>query len=228
MRDPSGNREGPVMDATEPVVLHGADYSVYARMVELTLIEKGVPYRIEPLDIFKGAPPAYLTLHPFGKIPALEHGAFKLYETGAITRYIDEAFSGPALQPKDVQGRARMVQIMSIIDSYGYRPLIWDIMVERLVAPTEGRASDEARIAAALPQAGRTLAALSDLTAGPYLLGGQVTLADLHLASIIAYFRLASEGRQLLAKAPKVGTWWEAIAKRPSLEKTRYPMEKQV
>jgi glutathione S-transferase len=224
----SGNREGAIMSATEPVVLHGVDYSVYARMVELTLIEKGVPYRIEPLDIFKGAPPAYLKLHPFGKIPALEHGAFKLYETRAITRYIDEAFPGPALQPKGPQGRARMVQIMSIVDCYGYRPLIWDIMVERLVAPTEGRAPDEAKIAATLPHAGRTLAALSDLAEGPYLLGNQVTLADLHLASIIAYFRLAPEGRQLLAEAPKIGNWWETIAQRPSLQQTHYPLEKQV
>src|ERR1700741_1886236 len=114
-------------DAT-PVVLHGADYSVYARMAELALIEKGLAYRIEPLDIFKGAPSSYLKLHPFGKIPALEHGEFKLYETSAITRYIDEAFPGPALQPRDPQGRARMIQITSMVDSYSYRPLIWDIV----------------------------------------------------------------------------------------------------
>src|SRR5258705_7923244 len=151
----------PIMDDERLVRLHGADYSVYARMVELALIEKGVAYRIEPLDIFKGAPPDYLKLHPFAKIPALEHGDFRLYETGAITRYIDEAFPGPSLQPQDPQGRARMVQIMSIVDSYGYRPLIWDIMVERLIAPTEGRTSDEAKIATAIPMAETGLAALS-------------------------------------------------------------------
>jgi glutathione S-transferase len=215
------------MSETRPVVLYGADYSVYARIAHLALHEKGVDHRIEPIDIFKGAPPAYLQLHPFGKIPALEHGEFRLYETGAITRYIDEAFPGPALQPKDPQGRARMVQIMSIVDSYAYRLLIWDIMVERLMAPTEGRASDEAKIAAAMPRAETVLTALSDLAAGPYLLGNEVTLADLHLASIIAYFRLAPEGSQLIAGMPKIARWWEAIAKRPSLERTRYPMEKR-
>lgn len=213
------------MSERKPVVLYAADYSVYGRMAHLALHEKGVDHRIEPIDIFKGAPPGYLKLHPFAKIPALEHGDFKLYETAAITRYIDEAFPGPALQPPDPEGRARLVQIVSIVDHYGYRPLIWDITVERLVAPTEGREPDEAKIAATIPQAQTVLAALSDLMTGPYLLGGQLTLADLHLATIIAYFRLAPEGQQLIAQAPKIARWWTLMEQRPSLQQTRYPLE---
>jgi glutathione S-transferase len=213
------------MSETRPVVLYGADYSVYARIAHLALHEKGVDHRIETIDIFKGAPPDYLQLHPFGKIPALEHGGFRLYETAAITRYIDEAFPGPALQPADPKARARMVQIIGILDAYAYRPMIWDIMVERTLAPREGRAADEAKIAAAMPMAEKTLAALSDLTTGPWLLGEQATLADLHLAPIIAYFRLAPEGQQLLAKAPKILRWWELIAERPTVRLTRYPLE---
>jgi glutathione S-transferase len=215
------------MGEGKPVVLYAVDYSVYGRMAELTLIEKGVAYRVETVDIFKGAPPEYLKLHPFAKIPALVHGDFKLYETAAITRYVDEAFPGPALQPKDPEGRARLVQIVNIVDHYGYRPLIWDIMVERLVAPTEGRAPDEAKIAATIPWAQTFLRALSDLMVGPYLQGEAVTLADLHLAAIIAYFRLAPEGRLLLAQAPKLADWWTLMAERPSLQRTRYPLEKQ-
>jgi glutathione S-transferase len=46
--------------------------------------------------------------HRFGKIPAFEHAGFRLYETGAITRYVDEAFPGPRLQPDDPRDRARM------------------------------------------------------------------------------------------------------------------------
>jgi glutathione S-transferase len=215
------------MSETRPVVLYGADYSVYARIAHLALHEKGVDHRIEPIDVFKGAPPAYLQLHPFGKIPALEHDGFRLYETGAITRYIDDAFQGPPLQPADPKARARMVQIMGIVDAYAYRPMIWDIVVERTMAPREGRTPDEAKIAAAMPIAEKTLAALSDLMTGPYLLGPQVTLADLHLAPIIAYFRLAPEGQRLLAKAPRIASWWEMIAKRPSLQQTRYPLEQR-
>ena len=46
---------------TEPIVF-GAAYSVYVRAVRLALVEKGVPYRLEEIDIFaEGGPPAIRT-----------------------------------------------------------------------------------------------------------------------------------------------------------------------
>ena len=44
--------------------------------------------------------------HPFGRIPAFEHERFDLYEAGAITCYVDEAFPGPVLQPGEPRRRA--------------------------------------------------------------------------------------------------------------------------
>ncbi len=62
--------------------LFGADYSVYVRIARLALTEKGVDYELVPVDIFAaGGPPAgYLERQPFGKIPAFEHGDFRLFE----------------------------------------------------------------------------------------------------------------------------------------------------
>ena len=102
----------------EPVV-YGAPYSVYVRAVRLALEEKGVPYRLVPIDVFTpdGPPKEYLIRQPFGRIPAFEHGDFQLYEAGAITRYVDEVFPGPVLQPTAPQLRARTHQVMSILDS---------------------------------------------------------------------------------------------------------------
>ena len=79
-----------------------------------------------------GSRPEHRARHPFGKIPAFEHDGFRLYEAGAITRYVDEALPGPRLQPEDPRGRARMNQIVSILDSYAYGTLVWDIYVERV------------------------------------------------------------------------------------------------
>ena len=81
--------------------LFGADYSVYVRIVRLALAEKGVGYDLVPVDVFAadGVPAWYLELHPFGRIPAFEHDGLRLFETAAITRYVDEAFAGPPLQP---------------------------------------------------------------------------------------------------------------------------------
>jgi glutathione S-transferase len=122
-----------VQAASHPIVF-GAPYSVYVRAVRLALEEKGVPYELVPVDIFApgGPPPEHRVGHPFGKIPALEHAGFRLYEAGAITRYVDEAFPGPRLQPEEPRSRARMNQIIGILDSYAYRTLVWDIYVERV------------------------------------------------------------------------------------------------
>ncbi|HEX4569183.1 MAG TPA: glutathione S-transferase family protein [Dongiaceae bacterium] len=209
-------------------ILFGAAYSVYVRIARLALVEKGVAYRLVEVDIFaKAGPPAdYLARHPFGRIPAFEHDGFRLYESGAITRYVDEAFPGPALQPAAPKDRARVNQAISILDSYTYRPLVWDIFVERVRAPQNGRAPDEAKIAAALPRAETCLAALEALMAeGPWLAGSALSLADLHAAPIFAYAVLAPEGRDLLARHAALQRWWERMAQRPSMAATRSPLE---
>ena len=91
------------MQAASHPIVFGAPYSVYVRAVRLALEEKGVPYELVPVDIFApgGPPPEHRERHPFGKIPALEHAGFRLYEAGAITRYVDEAFPGPGCNRKN-------------------------------------------------------------------------------------------------------------------------------
>ncbi|TPI49988.1 glutathione S-transferase family protein [Mesorhizobium sp. B2-9-1] len=195
--------------------LYGADYSVYVRIARMALEEKGVGYELVPLDIFaaEGIPAWYLEHHPFGRIPAFEHDGFRLFETGAITRYVDEAFDGPALQPADARGRARMAQITGMLDAYGYRAMVWDVAVERL----EKVPPDEALIASGLSQAETVLKVLTSLKAkGPWLLGEQLTLADLHAAPIIAYFLKVEEGRDLLARFADIRDWYARVAERQS------------
>lgn len=208
--------------------LFGAAYSAYVRIARLALIEKGVAHDLVEVDVFgPGGPPAdHLARHPFGRIPAFDHDGFILYETAAITRYVDEAFPGPALLPSGPQARARAAQVVAMIDSYGYRPLVWGLFVERIRAPTQGRLPDEAAIAQALPQARTFLAALAALCGdGPWLAGTELTLADLHAAPIFAYFMLTPDAAGLLAPHPGLRAWWQAMAARPSLAATRSPLE---
>ena len=203
----------------EPIV-YGADYSVYVRIVRLVLAEKGIDYELVPVDVFAagGVPAWYFEHHPFGRIPAFEHDGFRLFETSAIARYVDEAFDGPVLQPKDPRARATMNQIIGMLDAYAYRSMVWDVAVERL----EKEAPDEALIAGGLSQASTALQALSSLKApGPWLLGDQLTLADLHAASIIGYFVKVSDGQRLLAEFPEIQGWWARIAARPSFARTQ-------
>ena len=213
--------------STRPI-LFGAAYSVYVRAVRLVLHEKDVAYDRVEVDVFapSGPPAEHLARHPFGRIPAFEHDGFRLYESSAIERYIDEAFDGLPLQPVEPRARARMNQALSVLDSYCYRALVWDIFVERVRAPAAGRAPDEARIAAALLLAETCLRALEETGGdGPWLAGATLTLADLHAAPMFVYFRLAPEGAAAIARHPHIAAWLDAMIARPSLAATRSPLE---
>lgn len=208
---------------SEPV-LFGAAYSVYVRSCRLALAEKGVAYRLIEVDVHGpgGVPAEHLLRHPFGKIPAFEHDGFRLYEAGAILRYVDEAFSGPVLQPADVQARARMNQAISICDSYLYPHGVWGIFVERVSKARRGLPADEAKLAASLPKAQSCCTALADILGDrPWLCGAAISLADLHAAPMLACFAMTDEGRALLAAQPNLQAWWQRLAACPALATTR-------
>lgn len=200
-------------------VLFGPAYSVYVRIAKIVLEEKGVDHDHVAFDVFNEDdwPADWLERHPFGQVPAFQHGDFRLYETRAVTRYIDEAFDGPALQPADAQGRARVEQAISVLDGHGYRPMVWGIYVER-VSRGESGGSDEEVIAEALPQAGACLAALADILGGSDFFGGAgFSLADAHAAPIFDYFVKAPEGRILLETLPALAAWWARVEARASV-----------
>ncbi len=207
---------------SQPIV-YGLAQSVYTRIVRLVLEEKSIVYDFVEVDVFsdEGIPPYYLKLHPFGRIPCLVDGDFALYETCAITRYIDGAYPGRLLQPNEVVLRARMNQIISSLDSYAYRPMIWDVFVERIVKPLENEISDEEKIERALPLAEICLAELSrQLSEQVFLVGENPSLADLHTAPMLAYFVETPEGSRLVSQQPRLSDWLSRIRKRESFMKT--------
>jgi glutathione S-transferase len=205
-------------------IVYGPAYSTYVRTVRLALEEKGTPYDLVEVDSLAGATkaPEHLARHPFGKVPAFEHDGLALFETDAITRYINEAFEGPALEPGDLRARALMTQAISVITSYGYPSLIGQIVIQRLVMPMMGSNADEAAIAAAMPVARTSIEVLDRMAAGHRFLASEaISRADLFLAPIHAYVVQTPEGEELLAGAANLRRWWEAMKDRPSVVATR-------
>jgi glutathione S-transferase len=204
------------------VELHGYQYSVYSWIARLALAEKGADYHwVEVNPFAPDVPESYLALHPFKRVPALVHDGFEIYETGAITRYIDEAFPGPRLQPTDPRHRARANQFLSIIDSYVYWPLVRQVFSHAVFRPRLGRPSDAAEMQKGLAAAPDVLAALERLAAdAEYLCGAEISLADIHLAPMIGYFALAEEGEALLKRHRKLSHWWATMSARTTYRAT--------
>jgi glutathione S-transferase len=204
------------------VELYGYKYSVYAWIARLALREKGCGYEWREVNPFAEDVPAdYLAKHPFKRVPVLVQDGFVLYETSAITRYVDEAFEGPPLQPATPRQRARQQQIVSVIDSYAYWPLVRQVFSHGVFRQRTGREADASEVQRGLEVAPRVIGALEQLAGeGPFLCGDVLSLADIHLAPMIGYFVLVPEGAAILSGHRRLAQWWAATSQRAAFKAT--------
>lgn len=203
-------------------VLVGYCHSVYTRAARIALIEKGVACDYREHDPFSGR--GADNPHPFGRVPVLLHAGFTLYETAAITAYVDAAFDGPRLMPDGAGAAARAVQVISMVDAYVYWPLVRQVYSHGAFRPAMGEAADGEVLAAGLREAPRVLAALEAIAAEGLVLGQGFTRADCHLAPMIAAFVQVPEAARMLGACPALGRWWARVAERPAMKETQTPL----
>lgn len=205
-------------------IVHSIPGSPFGRAVLATLVEKNAAFRlvaVEPRAI-KSEP--YLSKHPFGRVPVLDHDGFRLYETQAILRYLDRVMPSPALMPTDPKAAARMDQIMGICDWYLHQGCNSIIGFQRIVRPRLlGLPADEAAVAEAVPRAHVVFAELSRLLGGDaYMAGAQVSLADMMVASQMNFLAETPEWSPLTAQRPNLPAWLARVNARKSFEATTW------
>ncbi len=212
------------MTSLNDVVIHSIPGSPFGRAALIALEEKNVPYRVSPVAPGTLRSAEHLARHPFGRIPVMDHGDFRLYESQAILRYIDRVFPGPSLTPENPRAAARMDQAMNINDWYLFPGVGNVIPFQRVVRPKlMGVAPDEAAIAAAMPKAHDAFDALGKtLGDQTYFAGDQVTLADVLLAPHLDFFAATSEWAALTAKNSNLVFWLGRMSARPSLRATTW------
>jgi glutathione S-transferase len=204
-------------------IVYGPRTSVYTRAVLMALIEKKVDHdqvHVE-MDDNEHRAPEHLKRHPFGMLPAFSHNGFMIYETVPILTYIDDAFPRPRLMPGDLHRRTRAAQILSVINAYAYRPLVWGVFVPRTFAKPD-RVVDEAAIAEAVATGEKALRAIEDLMMNPepFLVGREISLADLLLECVVHYLATTAEGKAMLTRLPKIAAWHAAIQMQRSVRET--------
>ena len=202
---------------SRPVELFGAEYSVYVRICRIVLAEKGIDFTLNPVDIFSddGPPEDNLDLNPFGRIPTLRHGDFVVYETDAITAYVNEAFPGRDLMPQDLVARARVRQIMRLADSELYRHLVWQVYV-----PWTKNAEMPG-----LQQADAILGELHRLAGADWMTGDRFSLADAHVYPMLRYVSMVPECVRKLENLGKLARWMERMSTRDSVVFSQFPAE---
>lgn len=203
------------------ITFHSMADSAYLWTAMHVADEKGVSYEFVPLEYRS---PEHLKLHPFGKMPVLQHGEHFLYETAAIAHYIDKAFDGPPLQPGGALEQAQVVRWVSIVNAYVF-PIMNRFMKERLVKQAWGFEPDQAFIdSAGEPLALQVRLIDEAVTKAGFLVGGSVTIADSFLLPHLLFFAITPEGIALLDKAPGAKAWLARMRERESF--LRNPMRR--
>lgn len=193
------------------IVLYGYDPSSYVFSVRMLLAEKGVSYRHVPLDVIAGEPQRaeHLARHPFGKVPVLECDAFRIIETSAILRYVNDAFAGPSFIPDNPVDRARMDMGAALYDTYGYATMARIVGAERF--PAFVGYPDREAVQASVERMRTLLTELMRLRgASRFIAGEQPSLADLFLAPACFYLELVEDGARAL-DVPGMDAWWQEI-----------------
>lgn len=208
----------------EKFTIHSIPGSPFGRAVLAAFEEKGASYRYSAVAPGTLRQSEHFARHPFGRVPAIEHGAFRLYETQAILRYIDRVAPQPALTPANPQAAGRMDQLMNINDWYLFQGVGNAIAFQRVVGPRIlGLTPDEAAIAAAMPKAHLVFDELSRLLGDQSCFVGEaVTLADLLIAPQLDFLRETPEWTPLTANRPNLRAWLARMNERPSMIATTW------
>ena len=198
--------------------------SPFGRTALMTLEEKAAAYAFVPVVPGTLRSPQHLALHPFGRVPVLEHDGFRLYETQAILRYLERVLPRPALTPTDPRAIARMDQLMNVNDWYVFHGVSSVIGFHRVVAPrVMGAKPDEAAIAAAMPKARFVFDGLAEqLGRQPYFAGDAFTLADIMLAPQLDFMAQTPEWDTLTAAHGNLRAWLQRVQGRPSFAATTW------
>jgi glutathione S-transferase len=155
--------------------------SVYARPVWLALLEKQLPFELVTVDLSgKQFEPDFLAVNPFGHIPVLTDGDFRVIESLAILDYLEARYPEPALLPTEPRALAnvRMVQLVTFNELL---PAVF-----KLLMADERSGQPSAEIEYAQLRARTTLGFLEDLLADSrYFAGDQLTLAEIVAGTII-------------------------------------------
>jgi glutathione S-transferase len=195
------------------VIFHSMADSAYLWTVVHVADEKGVAHDFAALEYGSAQ---HLQLHPFGKMPVMQHGAVFLYESLAIAHYIDRTFGGPALQPSTALAQAQVLRWVSIVNAYIF-PTMNRFMKERLVRPAWGFEPDQEFIASARAPLLLQMRLINEaMSGGAFLTGNELTIADSFLLPHLLFFGRTPEGGALLAKAPAAASWLRRMMERPS------------
>ncbi|GKV04926.1 hypothetical protein SLEP1_g17013 [Rubroshorea leprosula] len=201
------------------IKVHGAVYSTATQRVSACLYEKEVEFELVPVDMSTGAhkQQPFLSLNPFGQLPAFEHGDLKLFESRAINQYIVHEFPNKGTQLTcPVSKGLGILSMWMEVEAHQYDPvaskLAWELAFKSMFGMTADLAvveENEAKLAKVLD------IYETRLSQSKYLAGESFSLADLHHLPVTQVL-LGTQTKKLFDSRPHVCAWIAGITARPA------------
>lgn len=191
---------------SDELELFGFAQSTFVRTVRMVCVEKAAECKLSPLE-FRSE--SHQKLHPYLKMPAMRHGDVRLFETLAISVYVDESFPGPKLQPRSALGRALMLQWISVCCSYAYKDIVAAFF------------NDENDADSIIAGVRKHYKVFDDaLRTKSHLAGEELSLADLFLTPMIAFADGQFPAENPILEYPSLSAWRTRMTSRDSFKLT--------
>ena len=187
--------------------------STFSSKTKVVLEEKGLAYRVEREkigDIWKKTPEV-LAKNPLGKVPWIDDGDLRVYDSTVINEYLDERYPEPDLLPGDPLARARVRALENYGDEIvlsGPLPRIWMPWWSK---PEQRNEEDMAQGRETLKQ--RALPFLEKTLDGREYLAGDFSLAD---APYMAVAMVLQVDGMSLDGFPNFAAYLDRLRARPS------------
>ncbi|MBV1860137.1 MAG: glutathione S-transferase family protein [Nannocystaceae bacterium] len=208
---------------SSPMKLYIAHGSPNCRKVHAVVEALGLKPELVLLNPATGelSAPSFLEVNPNGKVPALQEGELRLWESNAIMAYLCRRHGPTSLYPEEPAARADVDRWLSW-DLAHFGAHLASALFERVFKRFAGAGEpDEDSVGRSLRAWAPYAKVLdSSLSSRPFVCGDAVTIADFSLGSQLA---LAPYGRLDLAGHPNIRAWLGRLDEVPAWRATAMP-----
>lgn len=173
------------------LTIHGVPISVHTRKVIVAARHKGIDYASEPVIPFD-PPEGWREKSPTGLIPAITHDGYTLADSNAICAYLERVHPEQPLYPDDPAACGRVLWLEQYATTPLFRDVIHPLFHQKIIRPhiLKQGGPDEGEIARVTGEVVPVVFGyLEDQTAGDFLVGDMMTMADVSVASNLVNYQ---------------------------------------
>lgn len=177
--------------------------------------EAGLEIELVELDFAKGEQTgqAYLDINPKGRVPALATDRGMLTETGAILEYLGAMAPEARLVPADPWEQAQMRSALHYLASTMHINHAHNKRGYRWASDTSSYEDMQRNVPRTMAQSCEFVE--TELLRGPWVMGAEFTVADIHLFMLTSWLR--GDGVDVAAY-PRLAAHFEAMKARPAVQ----------